>query len=168
MWKRLYGVLMQFYRRKSTIFINMDFAVRRPRLQTQYIIGPKSIELVPGRRPIMIALQAQGYQTIGLSHQKDVMHVSHYNTDDLILGFKQTNHLLGAGRFDSIYWSSEVSGHYVDCRIITNAIADHNLRRNKCLIVGQSSHDLELAGDLGFDFVWSDEFFNCLVPVLGS
>ena len=72
MSENLPRLLMTIYRRKKTIFINMDNAVRRSRFNKSHIIGPSDIELIPGRKPIMVNLQKHGYNVIGLSHQVDL------------------------------------------------------------------------------------------------
>ena len=159
---------MDLYRRKTTIFINMDNAVRRSRFNKSHIVGPSDIALVPGRKPIMISLQNQGYNVIGLSHQVGLGEKRNFHVDDLLNGFRKTNCLLGKGRFDNIYWSTIVCKYSTDVRVITHPVSDLNLRHKNCLIVGQVSTDYELALQLRFDFVWATKFFNHVVPVLNN
>jgi len=159
-------VLMSIYRRKKTIFINMDNSIRRSRFNKSHIIGPSDIELVPGRRPIMISLQRHGYNVIGLSHQIDLGEKKNFVPEDLMLGFQKTNSLLGPGRFDDIYWSSMVCKYSTDVRVITHPVQEKGLKNRDCLIVGQVSTDFDLAMQLRFDFVWASKFFNHLVPAI--
>jgi hypothetical protein len=159
---------MTIYRRKTTIFINMDNAVRRSRFNKSHIIGPSDIELVPGRKPIMVSLQKHGYNVIGLSHQVDLGDKRNFAPEDLISGFNKTNQLLGPGKFDNIYWSSMVCKYSTDVRVITHAVHDLGLRSRNCLIVGQVATDYDLAVQLRFDFVWASKFFNHVVPVISS
>ena len=166
MQENLPRILMSIYRRKTTIFINMDNSIRRSRFNKKHIIGPSDIELIPGRKPIMVSLQRHGYNVIGLSHQIDLGEKKNFVPADLLKGFQKTNNLLGLGRFDNVYWSSMVCKYSTDVRVITHPVRDLGLRSRDCLIVGQVETDYDLAMQLRFDFVWATKFFSHVVPVI--
>jgi histidinol phosphatase-like enzyme len=146
----------------KVILIMIDNAVRRSKWRKKFILGPSDVQIIPGRKPYLKRLRSLGYRIVGLSHQSGIETIPNFHLDSFLDGLKLTNDMLGASRFEKIYWSCTYLPAMTDSRLIGKARDDLNFRPSKCLIVGRNTNDEFMAETYGIAYTNYWDFFSRL------
>ena len=147
----------------KAIFLDYDGTLRESTGEKPFPCHPKEVQLLPGRREKLLALQAEGYLLLGISNQGGVA-MGSLTEQDARACFDRTNELLGIA-IDVLFCPHTPKGLRCWCRKPNPGmgvlfIERYKLDRASCTMVGDMKSDATFAANLGVAYEDASDFFG--------